>query len=305
MSIQISTAPCCWGVDDLSNPHLPPWRRVLSEASEAGYRGIELGPAGYLPDDEQTVAELQHRGLTVIAATIFDDLVSESNFEKVTKTCERICAFVSKQAAAQYAGDKGRPPYLVIIDFFNPERGRHAGRSEKAPRLSDEDWQRMMSHIRQLSDVARRHGVRPVVHPHAGGCIEFEDEIRRLLADIPYEVAGLCLDTGHLYYSGMEPAAWLREHADRTDYIHFKNIDRRVYDEAMHRELDFFAACAEGVMCPIGSGVIDYGAIREVLRETGYSGWITIEQERDPRKSDTSLQDVRASLAYLQGAGFH
>ena len=44
MEIQICGAPCCWGVDDPKNPYLPPWTRVLSEAGQAGYRAIELGP---------------------------------------------------------------------------------------------------------------------------------------------------------------------------------------------------------------------------------------------------------------------
>ena len=30
--VRISTAPCCWGVDDPKNPHLPPWQKVLDEA---------------------------------------------------------------------------------------------------------------------------------------------------------------------------------------------------------------------------------------------------------------------------------
>lgn len=56
MTIHISTAPCCWGVDDVKNPYLPAWRDVLGEANEAGYRGIELGPYGYLPLDATVVA---------------------------------------------------------------------------------------------------------------------------------------------------------------------------------------------------------------------------------------------------------
>ena len=44
MTITITTAPCCWGVDDVSNPNLPDWRRVLDEAAAAGYGGLELGP---------------------------------------------------------------------------------------------------------------------------------------------------------------------------------------------------------------------------------------------------------------------
>lgn len=48
MSIKISGAPCCWGVDDPKNPYLPPWETVLCEAAQAGYKGIELGPYGYV-----------------------------------------------------------------------------------------------------------------------------------------------------------------------------------------------------------------------------------------------------------------
>ncbi|MFP3126619.1 hypothetical protein OH784_28890 [Ectobacillus funiculus] len=48
MGIKIAGAPCCWGVDDPKNPYLPPWERVLQEASQAGYKGIELGPYGVI-----------------------------------------------------------------------------------------------------------------------------------------------------------------------------------------------------------------------------------------------------------------
>ena len=57
-------------------------------------------------------------------------------------------------------------------------------------------------------------------------------------------------------------------------------------------------------MCPLGQGAIDYPAVRSLLTERNYQGWITIEQERDPRHADTSLQDVKASLDYLRSTGF-
>ena len=51
LPVTITCAPCCWGVDDVSNPHLPHWERVLDEAAEAGFGGLELGPYGYMPLD--------------------------------------------------------------------------------------------------------------------------------------------------------------------------------------------------------------------------------------------------------------
>ena len=57
-------------------------------------------------------------------------------------------------------------------------------------------------------------------------------------------------------------------------------------------------------MCPIGKGTLDYPGIKNTLKEIGYSGYITIEQERDPRNSDTSLRDVKESVTYLKSVGY-
>ena len=79
LPVTITCAPCCWGVDDVSNPHLPHWERVLDEAAEAGFGGLELGPYGYMPLDVARVgAALEARGLRIVAGTIFDDLVSHA-----------------------------------------------------------------------------------------------------------------------------------------------------------------------------------------------------------------------------------
>jgi inosose dehydratase len=146
--------------------------------------------------------------------------------------------------------------------------------------------------------------VRAVIHPHAGGYIEFADEIERIANDVPQETAGFCLDTGHTYYAGMDPVETLGAYADRLDYIHFKDIDRRKCDEVMGRRIRFFEACGEGVMCPIGRGCIDYPAVRSALDRIAYEGFITVEQERDPRNAGGSLADVKASRDYLRSAGF-
>ena len=162
----------------------------------------------------------------------------------------------------------------------------------------------MMDNIRAIAAAAAEYGVRAVVHPHAGGYIEFEDEIARLVVDIPAEVAGLCIDTGHAQYSGMDPVATLETYWDRIDYIHFKDIDQAVYDRIMGEKIRFFDACAQGVMCPIGDGVIDYAGIKALLTARGYAGYITVEQERDPRNAAGSLEDVKKSRDYLKSVGF-
>jgi len=116
-------------------------------------------------------------------------------------------------------------------------------------------------------------------------------------------MAGLCLDTGHLAYAGMDPVETLRCYWDRTDYIHFKDIDPVVFAAVMGERIRLFDACAKGVMCPIGRGSIDYPHVRALLSELGYGGYITIEHERDPRNTGSILQDLAASRAFLAGIG--
>lgn len=307
MAIHITGAPCCWGVDDVKNPYLPPWKKVLEEAGLAGFSAIELGPYGFLPLDIDVVSEeLRKNGISIVAGTIFDDLLAEENYQPVLKQVDDICAIITKlPPLKREEGQRYPTPYLTVMDWGHDERDYAAGHPDKAPRLSEEDWQRMMNHIRGIAEAAKKWNVRAVVHPHAGGYIEFADEIDKVMEDLPADVVGLCLDTGHLRYSQMDPVEWLRKYADRLDYVHFKDINEKVYNEVLGEHIKFFEGCGKGAMCPIGTGMLDYPAIYKLLtEEIKYAGYITIEQERDPRNVATSLRDVKASVDYLKSLGF-
>ena len=306
-SITITCAPCCWGVDDVNNPHLPPWEKVLDEAAESGFGGLELGPYGYMPLDISQVSKaLEKRNLSIVAGTIFDDLVTLENRENLLRQTAEICSLITQLPRPQsHNGQRYVAPYLTVMDWGHDERDFSAGHSKRAPRLGEASWRQMIDNIHAIAKLAfNEFGVRAVIHPHAGGYIEFADELERLVTDVPADVAGLCLDTGHMAYSGMDPEETLRKYWDRVDYIHFKDIDPSVYETVMNEEIRFFDACAKGVMCPIGEGNIDYIGIRSLLTELGYGGYITIEQERDPRNTDSIIDDLAASRNFLRQTGF-
>lgn len=308
MSMNICGAPASWGVDDPSNPYLPPWQTVLAQAHETGYRAIELGPYGYLPIDAEVVsAELKKNDLAIVAGTIFHDLVDPANQESVLHAVDDICRLITDPrlpVLAMHEGQKFKTPYMTVMDWGHDERDYAAGHPDRAPRMNDEEWKAFVGNIIAVCERAAKWGVRAVIHPHAGGYIEFADEIEKIMRDIPYETAGLCLDTGHLYYSGMDPAEWLEKCADHLDYVHFKDVDRKVYEAVLGKHIRFFEGCGEGSMCPIGTGTLNYPEIRQTLEKIGYSGYITIEQERDPRNQETSLRDVKASVDYLKSVGY-
>ncbi|WOS66268.1 sugar phosphate isomerase/epimerase family protein [Sinorhizobium fredii] len=307
MTITITTAPCCWGVDDVKNPNLPAWERVFEEAAVAGYGGLELGPYGYVPLESERVAKaLQDRKLFIVAGTIFDDLVSPANRASLLRQTDEICAVITRLPQPQQVpGQRFKTPYLTVMDWGHDERDYAAGHSDRAPRLLDEAWNGMVANIKAIAELAsRKYGVRAVIHPHAGGYIEFADEIERIASDVPAELAGFCIDTGHTHYAGMNPVETLKTYADRLDYVHLKDIDEQVFRRVLGEKIRFFEACAQGVMCPIGRGVIDYPAVKRALEEIGYHGFITVEQERDPLSVAGSLADVKESRDYLRSVGF-
>lgn len=308
MGMTICGAPGCWGVEDPKNPHNPHWTKVLEEAAQAGYGAVELGPYGYLPIDADVVsAELNKNSLAIVAGTIFQDLLSKDNLPNVLQSVDEICSLITDEKLPKLPtedGQKHPAPFMTVMDWYHDERDSIAGHFDTAPRLSDEEWAMFIENVTAVCERANKWGVRPTIHPHAGGYIEFADEIEKIARDIPYEIAGFCLDTGHLYYSGMDPVEYIKKYQDRLDYVHFKDVNDAVYKEVLKEHIPFFDGCAKGTMCPIGKGSLDYVAIRKALEEVNYHGYITIEQERDPRDSDGSLADVRASVEYLKENGY-
>ncbi|HEY7627935.1 MAG TPA: TIM barrel protein [Ilumatobacteraceae bacterium] len=293
MALRVANGPVSWGVDLPNKPGAPPWDEVFTEIGQAGYRWCELGPVGYLPDDDDLVrAELAARGLGVAGSYIFEplhDADQHADIAQITRTtCRRI------------AGLGGS--FLVVIDMVSERRGATAGRSAVAPRLHGAEYQALLDGVRQSARIASEHGLVPVLHPHAGSYIEFEDEIEQILGDTVDDGLQLCIDTGHFAYAGVDPVRFLAEHRQRTPYLHFKDIDPVVHHKVLADGVGFFDAITLGVFCPVGRGVVDFTALAAELA-TGFDGPGTIEQDRDVRAETTALEDAKASLAYLRGLG--
>jgi inosose dehydratase len=85
----------------------------------------------------------------------------------------------------------------------------------------------------------------------------------RVLSDISEDHVGLCFDTGHAYYAGIDPEQGIRKYGSRIDYVHFKDIDKTVYDVVINENIGFYEACFKRLMCPIGEGVLDYASLRK------------------------------------------
>ena len=286
-SIRVATGPCTWGVDFADAPGNPRWEDVLDDIEQSGIGALELGPVGFLPEDPDTLrANLTGRGLTSVGSFIFDDLHDPARHDDLVAQTERVCRAIAASGGAVF----------VIIDRPDDVRVATAGRSGAAPRLDDTAWAGMLGEITALAAIARSHGLRPVVHPHAGGYLEFEDEIERLVADSDLD---LCLDTGHLALARMDPAEMIRRHAARLGHVHFKDLRPEVLARLDAEALTFWEAIEAGLFCPMGEGVVDLVDVFDALDAAGYSGFATIEQDRVPG-SGAPLDDLRRSMAVIE-----
>lgn len=141
MKAKLCCAPCCFGIEDPDKPDIPDWLQVLDWTDRAGYKGLELGPYGYMPFDAKLVGDaLDQRGLSIIAGTIFDDLVSLSHRQVILKKIRDICQVLSKLPPPQkLSGQRYAAPYLVLIDWGHEVRDYSSGHPDMAPRLLEEE----------------------------------------------------------------------------------------------------------------------------------------------------------------------
>lgn len=296
MTIQIANAPCSWGVEFADDERNIPWRDLLAECAAAGYGGVEFGPVGYMPEDIGELAEaLAEHSLELVGGVVFRPFHDPDSWDEVLDASIRTCRSLSAHGAE----------HVVLIDSISPRRAPTAGRPGEAEQMDASEWAAFRDRIATVARTATdEHGLTASIHPHAGGFVDFQPEVERLLGEIDDSVLGLCLDTGHFTYAGGDPVAFIAKQRDRLRYVHFKDIDPSVKADVIEHRTGFYDACGQGVFCHLGTGEVDFAGVRDLLVELGYHGWCTIEQDCDPEGSTSPLQDATANREFLASIGF-
>ena len=296
MTIEIGNAPCSWGVEFANDPRNPTWRKVLQDCAEAGYRGIELGPVGFMPEDPTILGEaLDEFGLTLIGGVIFRPYHDPDAWEDVLDATHRTARALKAHGAK----------HLVIIDSISPRRAPTAGRADEAVQMDKAEWTGFRDRIVESARIgAEDYGLTVGIHAHAAGFMDFEPELIRLLDEVDEGLLKICFDTGHHSYAGFDPVAFMQKYVSRISYMHFKDIDPKVKADVIANRTGFYEACGQEIFCNLGQGDVDFEAVRKVLLDANFEGWCTVEQDCDPTLDVRPIDDARANRAYLQSIGF-
>ncbi|MET7989357.1 sugar phosphate isomerase/epimerase [Amycolatopsis sp. NPDC005232] len=282
-NIRIAAAPISWGVCEV-----PGWGRVLDaptvlgEMAELGITATELGPPGYLPRDPAELKKLLGgHGLNLIGG--FLAVVLHENPEAALAEAE--------DSAALFAACGAEVLVLAAATGLD-------GYDER-PALTDAEWATLITTAGRIRDVAARHGLKTVLHPHVGTHAETRAEVERFLTDSDLP---LCLDTGHLLIGGTDPVELARRHPDRIGHLHLKDVRGELAEAVRKGTVGYTEAVGKGLYVPLGEGDVDIEAMVRFVHEAGYDGWYVLEQdtaldERSP--VDLPKRDVATSLACL------
>lgn len=106
-------------------------------------------------------------------------------------------------------------------------------------------------------------GIGSSFHPNSppGSIFRIEEDYKILLDALDANVVGFAPDAGHIANGGMDPVEVFRTYRPLIRHAHFKDMARP----------DDWA--------PMGEGVIDFPALVRLLNETGFDGWIMVEEE--------------------------
>ena len=297
MGIRIGNAPCSWGVEFAQDPRNPAWEKVLSDCAAAGYKGIELGPVGYMPEDPAILgAALADHDLELIGGVVFRAFHDPAQWDDVMDGAMRTCRALKAHGAQ----------HLVLIDSISLRRAPTAGRAHEAEQMDPAEWAAFRERIATVARMgAEEYGLTVGIHAHAAGFMDFEPELEQLLDEVDENILKIAFDTGHHSYAGFDPVVFMRRHSGRISYMHFKDIDPDVKAAAIAGRVGFYDACGQGIFCNLGKGDVDFPAVRQALLDNGFDGWCTVEQDCDPMLDSDPLADARANRDYLRAIGFN
>jgi len=283
--VKVAGAPISWGVSELAiwGYRMAP-ERVLSEMQQLGLDATELGPPGYLPLDARTRGDLLRRhGLRLVAG--FLSVVLHQKGQPASVEIEREAAMLAESGAE-----------VMVLAAALPGATYDAGRS-----LDAAEWTRLAQSLREADAIVSSLGVALAFHPHAGTAIASAEDVRILLERTG---VALCLDTGHLFLGGLDPAEIALDAAGRIRHVHLKDVRSKVADRLRSGELGYAEAVRRGLYAPLGQGDLEIEDVVTRLRDAGYQGWFVLEQDTaltaEPEPHAGPAAAARQSLEYFR-----
>jgi inosose dehydratase len=272
MAIRIGANPIGWSNDDMQE--LGGWiplEQCLSEAKAAGFVGMELG--NKFPREASKLRPI----LDTYGHALIGGWHSIFLIERDAET-----EFAEAALHRKLLKDMGTNVFIVA-ECTRTIHGDKSKPLSTRPKMTEAEWKRFTERLTKLADLLRQEGFQLVYHHHMGTVVQTEEEIDRLMKETG-EAVHLLLDTGHATWGGADPAALARRYRKRISHVHCKDVRAAVRKESEAKDWSFLDSVIAGVYTVPGDGIVDYVSVFKEL--PGYSGWVVVEAEQDPKKAE-------------------
>jgi len=274
MTVKLGIAPIAWSNDDM--PELggdTPLEQCLSEASEAGFIGIESG--GKFPKQSKDLLPLlKKHNLNLCSGWYGANLRKNSVKEEIDLIQDQLALFKDCNS-----------PCMVFAEVSGSVQGDPNKKLSQRPKMDLEEIKSFYKKISEIGTYLEDNGMPLAYHHHMGTVIETHEDTVRLMENTSDSVK-LTLDTGHMLFAQGNSKKILEDFNSRIIHIHCKDIRKNVLDNSLKKDLSFRDAFLEGAFTVPGDGCIDYKPLFDILKTKDYSGWLVVEAEQDPSKAN-------------------
>ena len=247
--------------------------QCLSEASKAGFTGIESG--GKFPkNSKELIPKLEKENLQLCSGWYGATLLKNTPKEEFKLMREQMDLFKDCKS-----------PCMVFAEVTNSVQGDPKTPLSKKPKLSEDEWKLLISRINEISKMMIDENMPLAYHHHMGTVIETEEETRRLIESTSDSVK-LLIDTGHMLFAGGNSIKLTEDFMERIIHVHCKDIRKNVLEKSLKNDSTFRQAFLDGAFTVPGDGCIDYKPFLTVLKNRNYEGWLVVEAEQDPAKAN-------------------
>lgn len=238
-------------------------------AARCGYTGIEIGGGEWFePSVKEILASIQGTGVAISAVSALQKHLDLD--PQVRKTCLE----ENRQRLAK-ARDVGATAMVVVTVF-----GQASRFPDLSPVLTPREIEtKLMVHtLSALAPTAEKTGVKLILEPltkKESHFINRQVEGLELIRQVDSPAVGLLSDFYHMQMEETDVPAALRACNDKIYYVHVADGEART---------------------PAGTLPYDYRPGFAVLKEIGYTGWITSEAQT----SGDIPRSLRNALEYLK-----
>lgn len=250
MSIQFGCHGYTWQMSYEKNADNLP--HILEVIAKGGFKGLDTQVAmlgRFHPDPKLLMKEMEKHQLALAALTLSLHWSEPKETEDERRQADYFIDYLARFPHA----------LLNVVPLPGQDRSN-----------LEERQKNIISCMNELARRASDKGIVCSFHPNSppGSVFRTRTDYEVLFAGLDEKVIGYTPDAGHIAAGGMDVLSVFTTYRSMIRHVHFKD---------MHADQRWAA---------MGEGIIDFPSIVRLLRDTGYEGWIMVEEESEQAEAD-------------------